>query len=86
MEPTLDIPILDDLDAPKQVSVTSEGKKQVYLETYGCQMNVSDSEIVASVLRENGYGLTHDADAADIVLINTCAIRENAEQKVRRRL
>lgn len=86
MEPTLDIPILDDLDAPKQVSVTHQGKQQVYLETYGCQMNVSDSEIVASVLRENGYGLTHDADAADIVLINTCAIRENAEQKVRRRL
>ena len=86
MESTLDIPILDDLDAPKQVSVTHRGKQQVYLETYGCQMNVSDSEIVASVLRENGYGLTHDADAADIVLINTCAIRENAEQKVRRRL
>ncbi|MGA0254466.1 MAG: tRNA (N6-isopentenyl adenosine(37)-C2)-methylthiotransferase MiaB [Rhodothermales bacterium] len=86
MQPTNDIPILDDLDAPKQVAVTADGKRQVYLETYGCQMNVSDSEIVASVLRENGYGLTHDADEADIVLINTCAIRENAEQKVRRRL
>lgn len=86
VQPTTDIPILDDLDAPKQVSVTHQGKRQVYLETYGCQMNVSDSEIVASVLRENGYGLTHDAYEADIVLINTCAIRENAEQKVRRRL
>jgi tRNA-2-methylthio-N6-dimethylallyladenosine synthase len=86
VQPTLDIPILDDLDAPKQVSVTHQGKRQVYLETYGCQMNVSDSEIVASVLRENGYGLTHDENEADIVLINTCAIRENAEQKVRRRL
>ncbi|MDA1333982.1 MAG: MiaB/RimO family radical SAM methylthiotransferase, partial [Bacteroidetes bacterium] len=86
MQPTLDIPILDDLDQPKQVSVTVDGKLQVYLETYGCQMNVSDSEIVAAVLRENGYGLTHDLDAADVVLINTCAIRENAEQKVRRRL
>ena len=49
-------------------------------------MNVSDSEIVASVLRDQGYGLTKNADQADIVLINTCAIRENAEQKVRHRL
>ncbi|MDA1029168.1 MAG: tRNA (N6-isopentenyl adenosine(37)-C2)-methylthiotransferase MiaB [Bacteroidetes bacterium] len=80
------MPILDDLDAPKQVSATAFGKKMVYLETYGCQMNVSDSEIVASVLTKDGYGLTNDVDAADIVLINTCAIRENAEQKVRRRL
>jgi len=81
-----DIPVLDDLDAPKQVSATTFGKKMVYLETYGCQMNVSDSEIVASVLTKDGYGLTHNVDEADIVLINTCAIRENAEQKVRRRL
>lgn len=86
VQPTFDIPILDDLDAPKQVSATAFGKKMVYLETYGCQMNVSDSEIVASVLTKDGYGLTNDVDAADIVLINTCAIRENAEQKVRRRL
>ncbi|MBO6574755.1 MAG: tRNA (N6-isopentenyl adenosine(37)-C2)-methylthiotransferase MiaB [Rhodothermales bacterium] len=62
------------------------GHKAVYLETYGCQMNVSDSEIVAAVLREAGFGLTHDESQADIVLLNTCAIRENAEQKVRRRL
>ncbi len=86
MQPISDIPILDDLDAPKQVSVTSKGSQQVYLETYGCQMNVSDSEIIAAVLRESGYGLTRELAEADIVLINTCAIRENAEQKVRRRL
>jgi tRNA-2-methylthio-N6-dimethylallyladenosine synthase len=49
-------------------------------------MNVSDSEIVASVLQGAGFGLTHDAERADVVLLNTCAIRENAEQKVRRRL
>ena len=49
-------------------------------------MNVSDSEIVASVLRNAGYGLTHDPLQADVVLLNTCAIRENAEQRVRRRL
>lgn len=86
MQPAVDIPILDDLDVPKQISATAPGKKKVYLETYGCQMNVSDSEIVAAVLKESGYGLTHDLEEADIVLINTCAIRENAEQKVRRRL
>ena len=83
-----DLDVLDreDLDAPKRTSEEVHGTRQVYIETYGCQMNVSDSEIVASVLREDGFGLTHDADAADVVLLNTCAIRENAEQKVRRRL
>ena len=83
-----DLDVLDreDLDAPKRTSAEALGRRQVYIETYGCQMNVSDSEIVASVLREKGFGLTHDADAADVVLLNTCAIRENAEQKVRRRL
>jgi len=86
MELISDLNILSDLDAPKQTAAEAPGARQVYLETYGCQMNVSDSEIVAAVLRENGYGLTHDPDQADVVLINTCAIRENAEQKVRRRL
>lgn len=81
-----DIPILDDLDAVKKTPASEGGGQQVYLETYGCQMNVSDSEIVASILKENDFGLTHDLNAADVVLINTCAIRENAEQKVRRRL
>lgn len=78
--------ILDDPDAPKTTAAEADGGQQVYIETYGCQMNVSDSEIVASVLREHGFGLTHDPDRADVVLLNTCAIRENAEQKVRRRL
>ncbi|MFK7844740.1 MAG: tRNA (N6-isopentenyl adenosine(37)-C2)-methylthiotransferase MiaB [Rhodothermales bacterium] len=86
MEPIADLDILEDIDAPKKVAAESQGTRKVYLETYGCQMNVSDSEIVASVLRNDGFGLTHDPDAADIVLINTCAIRENAEQKVRHRL
>ncbi|MEQ9103502.1 MAG: tRNA (N6-isopentenyl adenosine(37)-C2)-methylthiotransferase MiaB [Rhodothermales bacterium] len=89
MQLTDDIPILDDpaeLDRPKSISATASGHRNVYIETYGCQMNVSDSEIVASVLKEGGYGLTHDLAEADVVLINTCAIRENAEQKVRRRL
>ncbi len=88
MELIEDLDVLDgeDLDAPKQAYEETSGARQVYLETYGCQMNVSDSEIVASVLREHGFGLTRDASAADVVLLNTCAIRENAEQKVRRRL
>ena len=81
-----DLDLLDDIDAPKRVAGEAPGARQVYVETYGCQMNVSDSEIVAAVLRENGFGLTHDPDAADVVLLNTCAIRENAEQKVRHRL
>ena len=87
MQPISDIGIIeDDLDAPKLSAEVAPGARSVYLETYGCQMNVSDSEIVASVLREKGYGLTHNPDEAEVVLINTCAIRENAEQKVRRRL
>ncbi len=86
MQPIADLEILEDIDAPKKVAAEAQGTRNVYLETYGCQMNVSDSEIVASVLRNDGFGLTHDPDAADIVLINTCAIRENAEQKVRHRL
>ena len=61
-------------------------KKKLYIETYGCAMNVSDSEIVASVLIDNGFEQTSDEFAADVVLINTCAIRENAEQKIWHRL
>ena len=86
MNPIPDIGILDDLDAPRAAGQEAPGARMVYLETYGCQMNVSDSEIVASVLREQGFGLTRNADEADVVLINTCAIRDNAEQKVRQRL
>ena len=75
-----------DLDDTRTTTEETSGRRMVYIETYGCQMNVSDSEIVASVLRENEFGLTRRPEDADIVLINTCAIRENAEQKVRRRL
>lgn len=60
--------------------------KKLYLESYGCQMNFSDSEIVASILGENGYNTTEDINDADVVLLNTCAIRDNAEQRVRNRL
>lgn len=62
------------------------GKKKMYLESYGCQMNFSDSEIVASIMTENDYVPTTELSEADVVFINTCSIRENAEQKVRGRL
>ena len=81
-----DAPDDENLDRVKHGYDTTAGDKQVYIETYGCQMNVNDSGIVASVLEESGYGLTRDADEADVVLLNTCAIRENAEQKIRTRL
>src|SRR5437762_3120216 len=56
--------------------------KKVYLETYGCQMNVSDSERVATKLASEGYEIIRDASSADVVLINTCSVREKAEQKL----
>lgn len=60
--------------------------RKLYLETYGCQMNFADSEIVASVLKEHGFGTTPIMEEADVVMVNTCAIRDNAEQRVRGRL
>ena len=60
--------------------------RKLYLESYGCQMNFSDSEIVASILADAGFQTTRTADDADLVLLNTCAIRDNAEQRVRNRL
>lgn len=60
--------------------------KKLYLESYGCQMNFSDSEIVASILSEQGYTTTKNSSDADVILMNTCSIRENAEQRVRNKL
>ena len=56
--------------------------KKLYIETYGCQMNVADSEVVASVMQLAGYEPTDEADEADAVLLNTCSVRENAENKI----
>jgi len=61
-------------------------KKLFYIESYGCQMNFSDSEIVASILNKEGFGATRNYEDADLVLLNTCSIREKAEQTVRKRL
>src|SRR6187397_443517 len=61
-------------------------KKLFYIESYGCQMNFSDSEIVASILNKEGFGATRNVEDADLILLNTCSIREKAEQTVRKRL
>lgn len=61
-------------------------KKRFYIESYGCQMNFSDSEIVASILNGAGFGATRNCEEADLILLNTCSIREKAEQTVRKRL
>jgi tRNA-2-methylthio-N6-dimethylallyladenosine synthase len=66
-------------------SKNNEGRK-VYIESYGCQMNFSDSEIVASILTEKGYQTTQNLEEADVVLVNTCSIRDKAEQTIRQRL
>ena len=60
--------------------------KRFYIESYGCQMNFADSEIVASILHKEGFGATRNPEEADLVFINTCSIREKAEQTVRKRL
>lgn len=60
--------------------------RKLYLESYGCQMNFSDSEIVASILADEGYETTANLEEANVVLLNTCSIRDNAEQRVRNRL
>jgi len=61
-------------------------KPSVYIETFGCQMNVADSERAATGLRKAGYDLCESAENADVVLFNTCSVRERAEQKVRTRI
>lgn len=60
--------------------------KKLYIETYGCQMNVADSEVVMSLMTKDGYHLTEHIDEADVILVNTCSVRENAEDRVTARL
>lgn len=73
--------------APLLTPETNTGKgRKLFIESYGCQMNFSDSEIVASIMHENGFDTTDSAEKADLIFLNTCAIRENAEQKIRHRL
>ena len=65
---------------------TGDDGKRLFLETYGCQMNVADSEVVATVMKMAGYDTTDSLDEADAILINTCSVRDNAEQKIFARL
>jgi tRNA-2-methylthio-N6-dimethylallyladenosine synthase len=73
-------------EAVESTSPARSNGKKLYVESYGCQMNFSDSEVVASIMTSQGYETTRNADDADVVLINTCSIRENAETRVRKRL
>lgn len=66
--------------------INSKSEKKLFIETYGCQMNVADSEVVASVMEMDGYGMSYDINDADAIFINTCSIRDNAEQRVLGRL
>ena len=63
-----------------------KNKKKLYIETYGCQMNFSDSEIVTSIMLKNNYEITDDISLADVIFVNTCSIRDNAEKRVKGRL
>ena len=74
------------LGEPQTAEAAPTNGRTVYVETYGCQMNVNDSEIVLGVLHANGYTPVDSADEADVILLNTCAIRDNAEKKIHDRL
>ncbi len=70
----------------KSTLPTEETSKKLFIETYGCQMNVADSEVVASVMQMAGYELTEHIEEADAIFVNTCSVRDNAEQKIYGRL
>lgn len=67
-------------------SIAIPTDKKLFIETYGCQMNVADSEVIASIMKMEGYTLTDDVREADVIFVNTCSIRDNAEQRVIQRL
>ena len=79
-----ELTILDDTapHAAHARSGSSVDNRSVYVETYGCQMNVADSELVASILNDAGFTITDQAEGADVILLNTCAVREHAEERV----
>ncbi len=62
--------------------ITDPSRPKVYIETYGCQMNVNDSEVILSILQDAGYALTENIEEANVILANTCSIRDNAEQRI----
>lgn len=69
-----------------KVPALEQNKRKLYIESYGCQMNFADSEVVASILANQGFNTTQNLEEADLVLVNTCSIRDKAEQTVRKRL
>lgn len=77
---------MTELTGTDSKSATIEENKKLFIETYGCQMNVADSEVIASVMQMAGYTATDDIDQADAIFMNTCSIRDNAEQKILNRL
>ncbi|MBO5194846.1 MAG: radical SAM protein, partial [Bacteroidales bacterium] len=62
--------------------IKDSSRPKVYIETYGCQMNVNDSEVILSIMQDAGYALTDSIDEASVILANTCSIRDNAEQRI----
>ncbi len=80
--------VIDEAKQGEALTIESKksNSKKLFIESYGCQMNFSDSEIVASILSKNGYNTTQNLQEADLVLVNTCSIREKAEQTIRKRL
>lgn len=90
MEVVKDLDILTGEEEHCEVKITRDGnvaaEKKLYIESYGCQMNFSDSEIVTSIMKNDGFDTTSSFEDADLIFINTCSIREKAEQTVRNRL
>lgn len=84
----LELPIIQDTKSESTVRSIQDLSHQpkLYVETYGCQMNVNDTEIVQGVMNDSGYAMTDKPEQADVILLNTCAIRDNAEKKIHERL
>ena len=72
----------DDMHRTDIRPIIDEKRPKIYIETYGCQMNVNDSEVILSILQDEGYALTENIDEANVILANTCSIRDNAEQRI----
>lgn len=84
----LELPIIQDTKSDSTIRNVNDLSHQpkLYVETYGCQMNVNDTEIVQGVMNDRGYAMTDKPEQADVILLNTCAIRDNAEKKIHERL
>ena len=87
MNPKTQLPLYKAAPTLEPINIAQvQPSRRVYIETYGCQMNVSDSELMSGILTQNGYEMVNRLEDANVVLLNTCAIRETAEEKVLNRL